>query len=213
VYVALAGCCLVPLYLWFGQSSKQVDVAVALGSLGASNAPLSSSAASNRARPANGTSANTRASRTPTAKHSATSTTPSRSDIAAPHGFDPSAAARESREPMNRAELLVDEGALLFEDGRLGLAEASYLKALNVMPSYPRAMAGLVRVHIERKDGAEAVRWAKQLVVKQPKNGQHQLLLGDAQALRGDSAAAREAWNQAVRYGNYTARQRLSASY
>jgi cytochrome c-type biogenesis protein CcmH/NrfG len=107
---------------------------------------------------------------------------------------------------------LVDEGSLLIEDGRLGLAEASYLKALNIMPSYPRAMAGLVRVHIERKDGAEAVRWAKQLVATQPKNGQHQLLLGDAQALRGDTAAAREAWNQAVRYGNYTARQRLSAS-
>jgi cytochrome c-type biogenesis protein CcmH/NrfG len=110
---------------------------------------------------------------------------------------------------LSHAEQLVDEGSLLFEDGRLGLAEASYLKALKVMPSYPRAMAGLVRVHIERKDGAEAVRWANQLVATQPKNGQNQLLLGDAEALRGDDAAARAAWTRAVRYGSPAARQRL----
>jgi predicted negative regulator of RcsB-dependent stress response len=53
------------------------------------------------------------------------------------------------------------------------------------------------------------VRWANQLVANQPKNGQNQLLLGDAEALRGDLAAARAAWNRAVRYGSPAARQRL----
>jgi tetratricopeptide (TPR) repeat protein len=104
---------------------------------------------------------------------------------------------------------LVDEGAVLFKNGRLGLAEASYLKALKLQPGYPRAMAALVRVHIQRRDGAEAVRWAKQLVEKQPDNGVNQLLLGDAQKLRGDLTSAQEAWTEAARLGNATARERL----
>jgi Flp pilus assembly protein TadD len=104
---------------------------------------------------------------------------------------------------------LVDEGIALFKSGRLGLAEASYLKALKLQPGYPRAMAALVRVHIQRRDGAEAVRWAKQLVDKQPDNGVSQLLLGDALQLRGDLGGAQEAWTEAARLGNATARERL----
>jgi tetratricopeptide (TPR) repeat protein len=107
------------------------------------------------------------------------------------------------------AKAFVDQGMALFKDGRLGLAEASYLKALKVQPGYARAMAALVRVHIERRDGAEAVRWAKQLVEQQPENGANLLLLGDAQQLRGDLSAARDAWSEAADYGNATARERL----
>jgi Flp pilus assembly protein TadD len=64
-------------------------------------------------------------------------------------------------------------------------------------------------VHLQRKDGSEAVRWAKRLVAKDPKSGQNQLMLGDAWALRGDAKNARAAWVQAVRYANSTARKRL----
>src|SRR6202008_649474 len=98
---------------------------------------------------------------------------------------------------LARANALVDEGHLLFKRGHhLGLAEASYMKALAVWPDFPRALAGLTRVHLQRKDGAEAVRWAKRLVAKEPKSGQNQLLLGDAYALRSDSKDARAAWIQ-----------------
>jgi hypothetical protein len=107
------------------------------------------------------------------------------------------------------AQQLVDEGLVLFKNGRLGLAEASYLKALKLQPGYPRAMAALVRVHVQRRDGAEAVRWAKQLVDKQPDNGVNQLLLGDALQLRGDLGGAQDAWTEAARLGNATARERL----
>jgi Flp pilus assembly protein TadD len=103
----------------------------------------------------------------------------------------------------------VDEGLVLFKSGRLGLAEASYLKALKLQPGYPRAMAALVRVHIQRRDGAEAVRWAKQLAQIQPDSGVNQLLLGDALQLRGDLGGAQEAWTEAARLGNATARERL----
>ncbi|HEX4355871.1 MAG TPA: tetratricopeptide repeat protein [Polyangiales bacterium] len=107
------------------------------------------------------------------------------------------------------AQALVDEGTALLKEKRLGLAEASYLKALKVQPGFPRAMAALVRVHTERRDGAEAVRWAKQLVDTQPKNGAYLLLLGDAEQLRGDLDAARAAWTAAANNGNAMARERL----
>jgi cytochrome c-type biogenesis protein CcmH/NrfG len=95
------------------------------------------------------------------------------------------------------------------QQGRLGLAESSYQKALKIVPDYPSAMAALVRVHLARRDGAEAVRWANRLVAKQPTNNVNQLLLGDALNLTGNREAARDAWTEAAESGNSTARQRL----
>lgn len=119
-----------------------------------------------------------------------------------------------SREPepdtdQGRAQALVKEGAELARRGRIGLAEGLYLKALQVVPNYPNAMAELVRVHLARRDGAEAVRWAERLIAAQPENAVHQLLLGDAHALRGDQDSARAAWNKAAKAGNALARKRL----
>jgi tetratricopeptide (TPR) repeat protein len=108
-----------------------------------------------------------------------------------------------------RARRFAAEGRSLMKNGHLGLAEAAYLKALQARPNYPQVMAALVRVHLQREDGSEAVRWAKRLIAKQPKRGVNQLLLGDAQALRGDAKAARAAWLRAARLGNAQARARL----
>jgi hypothetical protein len=108
-----------------------------------------------------------------------------------------------------RADRFADTGLSLAKQGRFGLAEASYLKALHALPNYPRALAGLVRVHLQRNDGAEAFRWAKRLVNKQPNRARNQLLLGDAQALRGNAKAARVAWTRAARNGSVAARARL----
>src|SRR5262249_45234155 len=115
----------------------------------------------------------------------------------------------EIQHRLARANTLVDQGHALFKHGRLGLAEAEYMKAIDLWPDFPRALAGLTRVHLQRKDGSEAVRWSKRLVAKEPKSGQNQLLLGDAYALRGDHTNARAAWQQAVRYANSTARKRI----
>jgi hypothetical protein len=67
----------------------------------------------------------------------------------------------------------------------------------------------VVRVHLDRRDGVEAVRWAKRLVRMQPNRSNNQLLLGDAYKLRGDLKNARKAWERSATYGNRTARRRL----
>jgi hypothetical protein len=108
-----------------------------------------------------------------------------------------------------KANYLVNMGHRLRKQGRLGMAEASYLKALNVMPNYARAVSGLVAVHLSRRDGVEALRWAKKLVDLQPKRGAHQRLLGDAYALTGNKSAARGAWQLGSRLGDRTSRSRL----
>jgi hypothetical protein len=108
-----------------------------------------------------------------------------------------------------RARELCGEGHTLRAHGRLGLAEAKYLEALSLFPRYPRAMAGVVRVHLTRGDGAEAVRWAERLVAMQPNRSNNQLLVGDAYALSGKANEARQHWRQSAAYGNAAARKRL----
>jgi hypothetical protein len=107
-----------------------------------------------------------------------------------------------------RARALVESGSTMMKEGRLGLAEGMYMKALQEVPEYPAAMAELVRVHLARRDGIEALRWAQRLVDKQD-SAVNQLLLGDALALRGNSDAAQAAWTKAANGGNATARKRL----
>jgi tetratricopeptide (TPR) repeat protein len=124
------------------------------------------------------------------------------------HGRE-SALAADSE--LGKAEALVKEGTALSRQRRFGLAEGLYLKALQISPNHPGAMAELVRVHVARRDGAEALRWAERLVAAQPTNLAHQLLLGDAYELRGDSAAARAAWTKAARGGNAAAKKRIAA--
>lgn len=124
-----------------------------------------------------------------------------------PSTTDQGASARRAR--IERANRFVAEGHRLRKQGRLGLAESSYISALSALPRYPRALAGLVRVHLQRKASAEAVRWARKLTGVQPRRANNQLLLGDAYALYGARSAAKQAWRKAARYGSTTARKRL----
>jgi hypothetical protein len=110
------------------------------------------------------------------------------------------------------ADRHVGAGHRLLKRRALRAARAAYLEALRVLPGYPRALAGLVRVELKREDGAEALRMAKRLTAVQPRRGNNQLLLGDAWALHGNLTLARAAWRQAIRYGNTTAHRRLKAA-
>lgn len=125
----------------------------------------------------------------------------------------PVSAAPATREEqpgrLKEAQLLVQRARRQRRAGKLEHAEATYLEAVARLPNYPLAIAGLVRVYLDRKNGVEAVRWAEPLVKLQPSRDSYQLLLGDAYALRGDAAKAEQAWRQAKQLGSKTARKRL----
>jgi hypothetical protein len=121
----------------------------------------------------------------------------------------PEHARPDRKQAIAIADRYVAEGHQLLKRSKLQAAKSAYVKALRAFPEYPRSLAGITRVELQRKDGAEAVRWARRLIAVQPKRGNNQLLLGDALALHGDDSLARAAWRRAANYGNATARQRL----
>ncbi len=112
---------------------------------------------------------------------------------------------------IESASQLVARGHKLRRQGRLGMAEAHYLRALERHQRYPRALVGLVKVHLQRKDAREAVRWGKKLVRRKPGPSFNHLLLGDAYALDHNLTSARKHWRIASRRGNRVARQRLGS--
>lgn len=82
-----------------------------------------------------------------------------------------------------KANDFIRKGNRMLQSNRLGIAESYYLKALRTKPKYPRAMASLVKVHLKRKDGREALRWAKRLIKRQPNSSRNRRLLKRAQAI------------------------------
>lgn len=108
-----------------------------------------------------------------------------------------------------RAEKLVSEGHALRKKKKLAPARAKYRDALVIYPGYPRALAGLVQVSIQQRDGKAAVNLAKQLVKLRPAQLSYQVLLGDAYKVLGKPGLAREAWQGAARKGSGTAKARL----
>jgi Flp pilus assembly protein TadD len=79
-------------------------------------------------------------------------------------------------------------------------------------PRNARAMAGLVRLHMARRDGRAAAQWARRLAAARPTQSSNHVLLGDALLLAGDRAAARAAWERALQIApsDRDARRRLA---
>jgi cytochrome c-type biogenesis protein CcmH/NrfG len=107
------------------------------------------------------------------------------------------------------ANRLVRKGDRLRRGNQAGQAEAHYLKALKIIPKYPRAMAGMARAKIQQRNGNEALRWARMLVKAQPKRSHNLVLLGDAYRVAGNKSAARKVWYKAAGAGNAVAKRRL----
>jgi hypothetical protein len=117
--------------------------------------------------------------------------------------------SRAERARFARATRLERRARRFHRARQLGKAEVTYHEALAAWPGHSLAMAGLARVHLQRKQGQEALRWAEQLVALQPDRDINQLLLGDAHALNGSRAEAESAWKRARQLGSRTASLRL----
>jgi len=78
-----------------------------------------------------------------------------------------------------------------FNRGRLDAAEVQYKRALEMLPGYTHALAGMGKVAAARKEYAKAIKFYKQAVAKNPSHG-YVVALGDAHALAGDDKRANE---------------------
>jgi hypothetical protein len=202
--VAAVGCCALLFQLRGDGASDRLDGRAAANSLQYAPAPTAEPVA-------------------PVPVADSAPSTPSAAPSPAPGSPQPSAAAERGTAPAHASatsssathaepgspQQFIEDGRTMLRQGHLGLAEGLFLKALQAQPDSSAAMAEIVRVHLARHDGAEAVRWANRLVALPPNQGIAQLLLGDAEALHGDSDAAHAAWTKAARAGNATARERL----
>ena len=97
--------------------------------------------------------------------------------------------------------------------GRFPQAEQTYLIVLNRDTRNARALAGLSRVAMERRDWRSAVLWARRLTEVRPSSAGNHVLLGDAHAAAGNRAMAESAWRQALAVDprNRVARERLAS--
>jgi hypothetical protein len=120
--------------------------------------------------------------------------------------LDPDAAPE-----VDRVRILIRRGNYRRTHGQLQAAESDYLRVLRMQPSSARAMAGLARLHMSRRDSRAAVHWARRLADARPTQPGNHVLLGDALQMAGDQAGARRAWQRALRVqpGYRDARRRL----
>ena len=104
----------------------------------------------------------------------------------------------ESLSREERVERLIDAGNFQRGQGHLRTAQARYEAALRLSPNNGRAMAGLVRTHIERHRFEEAIALGRQLVRAHPSQAGNRVLLGDALRANGQLDRAQRAWRAAL---------------
>ena len=116
-----------------------------------------------------------------------------------------------SRARVQRASELARVGNTLRMRGLYTEARGKYLAALEALPGYPKALAGLAQLALLRGDGQEAAEYAEQLVAERPGQAVYHLILGDAYKAAGQVAKARAAWRVASDLGSVKAQRRLTA--
>jgi hypothetical protein len=123
-----------------------------------------------------------------------------------PTGEEPS----PSRLRAQKASELAKVGHALRLRGLYTEARGKYLAALDAYEGYPKALAGLAQLALLRGDGAEAAKYAEQLVAARPGQAVYHLILGDAYRAAGQLGKAKAAWRVASELGSQKAKSRLS---
>lgn len=112
-------------------------------------------------------------------------------------------AGADQRDPEPRAWVLVQAATIFWHDGDLDGADAGYDAALAQLTDYPPALVGKARVAMARGDGERAAAMLRRAYDASPlvETG---WLLGDALAMAGDDAAARDAYARVAKAGKQT---------
>ena len=82
--------------------------------------------------------------------------------------------------------------------------------ALGALPTYAPAAADLATLYIHRGDYRRALAYAKKAARSAPRKLSYMVLVGDAQHLLGNRAAATAQWRRAAHYGSASAEERLA---
>jgi tetratricopeptide (TPR) repeat protein len=129
---------------------------------------------------------------------------------AEPSGAEHEPEKNAARQRAQRAAELARMGHTLRVRGMYTEARGKYLAALETLPHYPRALAGLAQLALLRGDGEEASQYAEELVAERPGQAVYHLILGDAYRAAGQLTKARAAWRVAADLGSAKARSRLN---
>ncbi len=139
--------------------------------------------------------------------------------MAARPGSQPTVTVRAVGDSLNGAataaelETLVGaavvRGHTLRRAGDLRAAREVYLEALNIVPEYPRALAGLAETYLLEKNQVPALATVQRLLARRQRFADDLRLLGDIYMLDGRLVEARDAYTRASRDGSSIARERL----
>lgn len=109
-------------------------------------------------------------------------------------------ADRDSRDPESAAWTFVEAATIYWHEADYSGADAVYAEALKWVPDYPGALVGRGRVAIARRQPQQAVEYLEKAYRARPLP-ETAWLLGDARAMLGLAAGAREAYDLVVQQG------------
>lgn len=115
-----------------------------------------------------------------------------------------------SADDAARAKALARQGKALLRKGKTSQAKEAFEAALALAPSQTRSLSALAKLSLKQRDAKAALEYATALAKLRPKSGSSLLLLGDAQKLAGDTAAATDTWERAAERGSKPAKARLT---
>ena len=111
--------------------------------------------------------------------------------------------AADRRDPEPRAWALSHAAVYFWHQGDYPGADAGFDLALRAMPGYPPALVGKARIALGKGDPARAQSLLERAYQQNPLP-ETAWLLGDARALRGDSAGAEDAYAILLKQGRRT---------
>lgn len=112
---------------------------------------------------------------------------------------EPSAPEATDEETLRaRSDALVAEGQRAEREGDWAAARAAYQGAIDIYDGNPHAHAGLARERLQMEDAEGALVHAQRAAALRRRRAEYQVLIGRAQRLAGNAAAARAAFDHAL---------------
>ncbi|MEZ4336696.1 MAG: hypothetical protein R3B82_08720 [Sandaracinaceae bacterium] len=107
-------------------------------------------------------------------------------------------AATDEETLRARSDALVEDGQRAEREGDWAAARTAYQAAIEIFDHNPHAHAGLARERLQMQDAETALFHAERAAALRRRRAEYQVLIGRAQRLAGNAAAARAAFDRAL---------------